>query len=249
MKKICFLLAVVFSFGTLRAQDTIYATTIVNHNDLDLRYENLVVMPTMGVYLADENRLESLSDRKASSFMFPEGMVVDDLVWVDTDFVVKSYNNLYWMRDLSKPLQSFDDASFLVFPRDEKSIYIVLHHGDNSSLFFFNVKVKGMKRLVTVPGWVVSVAGNEKATMIVTEMAAWMFADGKCVPYMSFWPMARSAVMTNKGLVCVTDDELLLMLAPYKYDILEKGKFEKVLYDHRNIYVVTGDGDLLKIEW
>ena len=249
MKKICFLLAVVFSFGTLRAQDTIYATTIVNHNDLDLRYENLVVMPTMGVYLAVENRLESLSDRKASSFMFPEGMVVDDLVWVDTDFVVKSYNNLYWMRDLSKPLQSFDDASFQIFPRDQKSIYIVLHHGDNSSLFVFNVKVKGMKRLVTVPGWVVSVTGNEKATMIVTEMAAWMFADGRCVPYMSFWPMARSAVMTNKGLVCVTDDELLLVTAPYKYEVLSKGDFEQVLYDHRNVYVVTGDGDLLKIEW
>lgn len=247
-KHILIIISVIVAIHNLCAQDTLYTKTIVKHADLDMRYERMVAMPTMGPYVIDGNKLVSLLSDNGSTITFPDGLPLDDLVWIEKDFIVKAYNALYWLGDMSKPIRAFDDTTFLVFPRDTNSLYLVLRHEDMSSVFLFNIKLKAMKRLVTVPGWIVTLSGSKDATMIVTEQSAWLFTDKGCDTYMNFWAPLRDAVMTTHGLVCTTDHYLFLLTAPFQYKILAKGSFDKLLYDMKDLYIVTGEGDLLKVE-
>lgn len=245
---ITFIISIMSCLCCLQAQDTIYATTVVSHEKLDMRYEKLVAIPTLGIFDVVGNELRDVSGQSSAILTFPDWMVIDDIVWTGKEFIVKSYNRLYKMDDLSKSLHSFDDTTFMVFPRDEKSVYLALRHGNSSSIFLFYTKFKTMKRLVSVPGWVVAVAGADKATMVVTDEAAWIFTKDRCVPYMNFNFIINDAVLTNKGLVCASDKNLILVTGPEKYEILARGNFDRVLYDTDNLYLVTGEGDMLKIK-
>lgn len=250
MKKIVAIIAALITSVSLCAQEDNgqeFLTVVSSHEELDLSNIDLVTIPTHGPYIIANNRLIALTeDNDIQEMAFPEGMIIDDIIWTGADFIIKSGYELFALEKVSEPLMDFDIADYDIFPIDEKRIYVVSHQNDSSSLFLANLKVKRAKRLLTAQEKIVHVSRLGEATLVVTSRNIYMFEDKECVRYLSLWSPIQAAVMTDQGLLFATENEICLLIGVDRFALLFEAQVKKLLYDGQYLYILLSQGDLLR---
>lgn len=249
MKKgLLFVMLIAFSHFVM-AQDTSILSVITTHDDLDLSDVDLVAIPAHGPYMLAGSTVSSLTeDTELPELVFPDSMMVDDIVWTGKEFIVKSGYEIYRFDKIDEPLIDFDVANYDIFPLDEKRIYAVSHHGDTSQLFLVNLKVKRAKHLLTLGEEIICMSRIGEATMVVTTENIYLFDDNekKCTHYLNFWTPIHTAVMTHLGLFFATDNEICLLTNVNEFMLLFETRTKKLLYDNRYLYIQLKEGDLLQ---
>lgn len=249
MKKVVILVLAIFHFQCLFAQDTSFLSVVTTHQELDLSDVDLVAIPTKGPYMLVGNQLSSLTEESdLADLVLPDTVVIDNIIWTGNGFVIKSGYEIYLLDNISEPLMDFDTPDFDIYPLDEKRIYIVSHQQDTSLLFLANLKVKRAKRLLTLGEQIVDVSQLGEATMVATTDNIYLFNDKKCTRYLNMWTPLRSAVMTDKGLVFATDNEICLLTGINQFLMLFEAQTKNLLYDSRYLYIQLKEGDLLQCD-
>ena len=242
------LLFLVVNICAAKAQEDSVVTVMTHHEDINLTDVGVVALPTMGPFMIAENKLMSLDfDNSISNIYFGDLYPIDDVIWSEDKFVLKSLNALYDSNDLDKPAMVFYDETFSIYPYDKNNVYINIYHNDSSFIFIGNLNFGKIKRMVTIPEYVVYIYKADKSSIIVTESSIYMFEEDTCSRLMNFGMPIRDAVMTSKGLLFATSDQLFILTGVYQYDVLAEGKFCKLLYDWKYVYLITADGDLLRL--
>lgn len=248
-KNVIILVLLMFLYNQSMSQDKSYVNTIFSHSELDLSDVDLVAIPTKGPYMLVGNSLTSLKDgNDIDELILPDSIIVDDIIWTGTSFVIKSGYEIYSMDNFSEPLMDFDILSYNIFPFDEKRIYIVSQQNDTSLLFLVNLKVKRAKLLLAIGEKIVNVSQRGEATMVVTTDNIYMFNSKKCTRYLNLWTPVKTAVMTNKGMVFATDNEICLLTGVNKFMLLFEAQTKELLYDNRYLYIQLKEGDLLQCD-
>ena len=237
-----------FNICVAKAQEDSIVTVMTYHEDINLTDVGVVALPTMGPFMMAGNKLMSLDDNDSiSNIYFADIQPIDDVIWTDDKFVLKSANALYNSNELDKPAMVFDDDAFSIYPYDKNYVYINIYHNDSSFIFIGNLNFGKIKRMVTIPEYVLYIYKADKSTIIVTESSIYMFEENTCSRLMNFGMSIRDAVMTSKGLLFATSDQLFILTGAYQYHVLAEGKFHKLLYDWKYVYLVTAEGDLLRL--
>ncbi len=231
------------------AQDTSFLDIVTTHEILDLSNVDLVSIPTKGPYMLTGNSLTSLrEENEIGELVFPDSMMVDDIVWTGKEFIVKSSYELYTLDNLDAPLMDFDVVDYEIYPLDERRLYAVSYQGDTSNLFLLNLKVKRAKRLLTIGEEIIYVSHLGEATMVVTAENIYLFDDKgkKCIRYLAFWAPVHTAVMTHKGLFFATDNEICLLTDINQFLLLFEARTKELLYDGQYLFIQLKEGDLLR---
>lgn len=254
MKNVCIwkcfvtLLFLGLNICVAKAQEDSAVIVIIYHEDVNLTDVGVVALPTMGPFMIAENKLMSLDfDNSISNIYFGDIYPIDDVIWAEDKFVLKSLNALYDANDLDEPAMLFDGENFSIYPYDEDFVYINIYHNDSSFIFIGNLNFGKIKRMVTIPEYVVYIYKADKSTIIVTESSIYMFEEDTCSRLMNFGMPIREAVMTSSGLLFATAGQLFILTGVYQYDVLAEGRFRKLLYDMKYVYLVTEAGDLLRL--
>lgn len=249
MKRIALVLVCSIVANLALAQDTTLLSIVTTHEELDLSDVDLVAIPTKGPYMLVGNSLASLKDgNDIDELILPDSIIVDDIIWTGTGFVIKSGYEIYSMDNFSEPLMDFDILSYDIFPLDEKRIYIVSHQNDTSLLFLANLKAKRAKRLLTIGERIVNVSQLGEAAMVVTTDNIYMFNGKECTRFLNLWVPIKTAVMTDKGIVFATDNEICLLTGVNKFMLLFEAQTKELLYDNRYLYIQLKEGDLLQCD-
>ena len=247
MKRIALALVCSIVANLALAQDTTLLSIVTTHEELDLSDVDLVAIPTKGPYMLAGNQLVSLKEGNDIGELTPlDSIIVDDIIWTGNGFVVKSGYEIYSLNNYSEPLMDFDILNYDIFPLDDKRIYIVSHQNDTSLLFLANFKVKRTKRLLTIGEKIVNVSRLGEATMVVTTRNIYMFHDKKCTRFLNLWAPVKTAVMTDKGIVFATDNEICLLSGVNQFMLLFEAQTKKLLYDNQYLYIQLKEGDLLQ---
>ena len=237
--------------NTLMAQEN-YMTVITTKDNLDLTNINLATIPGMGIFMLAGNQMFPLSDNDTIfSLTFPDYIYIDDIFWSGNDFVVKSGFDVYKMDDYSNPALSFDSENYSIFPWDSTRVFIAIQHSDSCSLFLGSLKFGRVKRLLTIKEHIIYVYAIGTDTFVVTTENIYLFDDKnkKCVRMLNFWAPVHTAVMTNKGLLFATDEEICRLRDIDIYATLFEGSCLKLLYDYKYLYILTSDYDLYGIDF
>lgn len=226
---------------------------ITTKDEIDLTDVGLTTIPSMGIFMLAGNQMFPLSEEDTIlSLTFPDYMYIDDIFWsdYDFDFVVKSGFDVYKMDDYSEPALSFDSENYSIFPWDSARVFIAIQHSDSSSLFFGSLKFGRVKRLLTIKEHIIYVYAIGTDTFVVTTENIYLFDDKnkKCVRMLNFWAPVHTAVMTNKGLLFATDEEICLLKDIDTFATLFEGSCLKLLYDYKYLYILTSDYDLYSID-
>ena len=178
MKHFLFILVAITLLTKTYAQDTSFLQVVTTHDEIDLSDIDLVAIPTKGPYIMAGNQLSSLMENSdLADIVFPDSIVIDDIVWSGNSFIVKSGYEIYSLDNISEPLMDFDTPDFDIYPLDDKRLYIVSHQDSNCNLFLANLKVKRAKRLLTIKENIINVSQLGVATIVTTENNIYLFND------------------------------------------------------------------------
>ncbi|MBR6844430.1 MAG: hypothetical protein IKM79_04950 [Bacteroidales bacterium] len=180
--------------------------------------------------------------------VLPESMMVDDFIWTDSTFIVRSGYAIYTLDRINEPLMVFDSYDYDIFPKDKNHLYIVSHQGDSSLLFLANLKVKRAKRLLKVGEEIVCVSALGESTIVVTSENIYLFKGKECTRCLNMWAPLRTAVMIDRGLVFATDNEICLLTGVDKFMLMFEAKTKKLLYDGLYLYIQLTEGDLVRVK-
>lgn len=229
------------------AQDTSFLQVVTTHDEIDLSDIDLVAIPTKGPYILAGNQLSSLMENSdLADIVFPDSIVIDDIVWSGNSFIVKSGYEIYSLDNISEPLMDFDTPDFDIYPLDDRRIYIVSHQDSNCHLFLANLKVKRAKRLLTIKENIINVSQLGVATIVTTENNIYLFNDKECTRYLNLWAPIKTAVMTDRGLAFATDNEICLLMGVDKFLLLFEAQTKELLCDSKHLYIQLKEGDLLR---
>lgn len=230
---------------TVQSQSDTILRQVSSHEELDLREVGLMTMPSQGVFLKVGNELVSVDETiEMARISFPDSILVDDVIWMGEDLLLKAGYEIYYWGEFDEPQMEFDTEDYEVFPRDEKSVFIVCHRRDSSLLFTGHPTHRKVKRLLKIEEDIICVAAIEKATLVVTTENAYLFTEKECKRYLNFWAPVHSAVMTSQGLVFATDDMVCLLIGEGAFTPLFEAKTRQLLYDYKELYMLLDNGDL-----
>lgn len=241
-----------FPLQNIMAQETVSVTlnVVTNREEIDLSDVDLAAFPGIGpCMLAGDNLHFLVESDSVDGFYFQEGFMIDNVVWAGEEFVIKSENALYKFDNPERPLMVFDTRNFDIFPWDDRRIFLVSHQHDTSNVFMCNMKVRRTKRILTLAENVIYVTPLDKATMVVTSENIYIFHDTECRCYLHLWTPLRTAVMTDKGLLFATDNELCILTGEDQFALLLQANVKQILYDGIKTYIFMEQGDLLKLEF
>ena len=231
------------------AQDTSFLQVVTTHDEIDLSDIDLVAIPTKGPYILAGNQLSSLMENSdLADIVFPDSIVIDDIVWSGNSFIIKSGYEIYSLDNISEPLMDFDTPDFDIYPLDDKRIYIVSHQDSHCHLFLANLKVKRAKRLLTIKENIINVSQLGVATIVTTENNIYLFNDKECTRYLNLWAPIKTAVMTDRGLAFATDNEICLLMGVDKFLLLFEAQTKELLCDSKHLYIQLKEGDLLRCD-
>ncbi len=243
------ILFVVFTTANAFSQNLDSIDLIISGKDLDLSNVELVTIPMHGPYMLAGNKLVALTEgNDIAEIVLPDSMMVDDFIWTDSTFIVKSGYAIYTLDKITEPLMVFDSYDYDIFPKDKKHLYIVSHQGDSSLLFLANMKVKRAKRLLTLGEEIVCVSALGEATMVVTRENIYLFKGKECTRCLNLWTPLRTAVMTRNGLVFATDNEICLLTDIDQFLLMFEAQAKKLLYDGHYLYIQLTEGDLVRVK-
>lgn len=249
MKHFLFILVAITLLTKTYAQDTSFLQVVTTHDEIDLSDIDLVAIPTKGPYILAGNQLSSLMENSdLADIVFPDSIVIDDIVWSGNSFIVKSGYAIYSLDNISVPLMDFDTPDFDIYPLDDRRIYIVSHQGSTCHLFLANLKVKRAKRLFTTKENIVDVSQLGVATIVTTEDNIYLFNDKECIRYLNLWAPIKTAVMTDRGLAFATDNEICLLMGVDKFLLLFEAQTKELLCDSKHLYIQLKEGDLLRCD-
>lgn len=248
-KTIILFLGAILHLQCLFAQDTSFLSVVTTHDELDLSDVDLVAIPTKGPYMLAGNQLSSLTEESdLADLVLPGSISVDDIIWTGGEFIIKSGYEIYSLDNISEPLMDFDTPDYDICPLDEKRIYIVSHQNDTSHLFLANLKIRRAKRLLTIGEQIINVSQLGDATIVATDKNIYMFNGNKCTCYLNLWTPIRSAVMTGKGLVFATNNEICLLTGINQFVLIFEASTKKLLFDEQYLYILLSEGDLLRCD-
>lgn len=248
MKRYFFCFVIVLITNNVFSQND-FLSIVTTHDELDLSNIDLVAIPTKGPYILAGNQLSSLEEEgDLSDFVFPDSVVIDGIVWTGDDFIIHSGYEIFSLNNIAEPSMDFDTPDFDLYPLDVRRIYIVSHQQNTSSIFLANLKVKRAKRLLTIGEKIVNVSQLGEATMVVTEDNIYLFKDKECIRYLNLWAPIKTAVMTDRGLVFATDNEICLLTGKDSFLLLFEAQTKQLLYDNRHLYIQLKEGDLLRCD-
>ena len=224
-------------------------SVIVSNDEIDLTDTQLVTIPMQGPFMLAGNEVHSLmEDNSTTTVTFPEEMYIEDMIWTGENFVVKSRHEIYMLNDVETPVFVFEEEEFKVFPCNEQKIFIVYHGEGKDIVYYGNLKLKRAKRLIAFNEEVVYVTALGEATMIVTTENIYLFTDKECIRYMDFWKPVHTAIMTSKGLFFATDEEICLLTGVDSFILLFDIGCQQLLYDSKDLYILTNDFNLMKCD-
>ena len=124
-----------------------------------------------------------------------------------------------------------------------------MYHGEGKDIVDYgNLKLKRAKRLIAFNEEVVYVTALGEATMIVTTENIYLFTDKECIRYMDFWKPVHTAIMTSKGLLFASDEEICLLTGVDNFILLFDIGCQQLLYDSKDLYILTNDFNLMKCD-
>jgi len=240
-------MSLLFAVST-KGQEKEILTIVTTHEELNLDSIGLLAVPLQGPFMIGGNRLVSLVEgSQTEAFVFPDSMMVDDMIWTGKDFIVKSGRGLYMQDDLVVPLMEFDSSDFTIFPCDENQFFIVQPLSDSTStIFMASLKFKRVKKLLTLKDSVIHIARLKGLTLITTSRSIYLFTENRCERYLKAWAPIRLATQTSMGLVFATDDEICLLTGKELFVVLFEGYCRQLLYDERFLYILTEKGDMVR---
>lgn len=248
MKKIVLLFfASVMMACVCRAQEDEFFSLISSHEDISLKDVKVLAIPTQGAYFVSGNELYALSEEnELKGMVFPDSMAIDDIVWNETDFIIKSGNLVYAFNDISTPRLQFETDDFHIFPCDKGNIYVVREVGDTSILYTANLKLKKARRMLNLAGCILDVSKRGDALWVTTNECIYKFKDNKCQIPLWFDKKVHSVAMTDAGLLFATEDDINILVDENHFVTLFRGGNRGMMYDGEWLYVITDQYDLVR---
>ena len=220
---------------------------VSSHEDISLKNIRVLALPTMGAYFISGNELYALDEAsELKTITFPETVPVDDVIWNDDDFIIKSGNRVYAFKDIAVPRLEFETANFKIFPCDKGKIYVVSRRGDISHLYMANLKLKKAQRMVNLHGEVLNVAKRGAITWVTTNECIYRFDGDICEIIFRFQEPVNSVVMTPAGLLFATNNAINILTGKDTFITLLEGENHGVLFDGVLLYVITEQNDLVR---
>lgn len=248
MKKIVlWFFASVMMTCVCRAQDDEIFTRVSSHEDFSLKDVKVLAIPTQGAYFVSGNELYALSEEsELKGMVFPVSMAIDDIIWNETDFIIKSGNMVYAFNDISTPRLRFETDDFRIFPCDKGNIYVVRELGDTSILYMANLKLKKTRRMLNLPGNILDISKRNDALWVTTNECIYKFKDSKCQILLWFDKKVHSVTMADGGLLFATEDEINILVGENHFVTLFRGGNRGLLYDGEWLYLITDLYDLVR---
>lgn len=250
MKNIYLIFVSLFLTIGIYAQENDFVKLVSSGVDINLADVNITTFPGLGIYMLAGNQMFPLSEEDTIlSLTFPDYMYIDDILWSGNDFIVKSLFDVYRMEDYSEPAMTFDGEFYSIYPWDTAKIFITIQHSDSSSLFYGFLENGHVSKLLTINEHIIYVTAIGDDTFVVTTENIYLFDKKECIRCLNFWAPVHTAVMTNKGLLFATDEEICLLKDIDTFATLFEGSCLKLLYDYKYLYILTSDYDLYGIDF
>ena len=247
MNKIALFLVAISTTILCVAQGESPFEMVSSHEDISLKNIRVLALPTMGAYFISGNELYALDEAsELKTITFPETVPVDDVIWNDDDFIIKSGNRVYAFKDIAVPRLEFETANFKIFPCDKGKIYVVSRRGDISHLYMANLKLKKAQRMVNLHGEVLNVAKRGAITWVTTNECIYRFDGDICEIIFRFQEPVNSVVMTPAGLLFATNNAINILTGKDTFITLLEGENPGVVFDGVLLYVITEQNDLVR---
>lgn len=244
---ILFIFVALIVSDVCRSQGNSIFTMISSHEDIPLKDVRVLAIPTQGAYFIAGNELFALSEEsELKGIAFPDSMDIDDIIWNETDFIIKSGNKVYSFSDVSSPRLQFETDDFQIFPCDKGAIYVVRQLKDSSALYMANLKLKKARRLLNLHGMVLDVSKRGDALWVTTDECVYRFKDDKCQIVFWFEKAVHSVTMTDAGLLFATADEINILIDENQFASIFKGSNHGIIYDGEWLYIITDQYDLVR---
>ncbi|MBR6640403.1 MAG: hypothetical protein IKL35_08600 [Muribaculaceae bacterium] len=208
----------------------------------------LIEMPRLGIAISlGDGEIMLADDPELKTYSFPFLNDVRQFI-VSEDAAYCSIGN--WVCRLDPETEKleevavFDNDGFKIYPTVGQSFFVSTSEPEWSTVMLVDPLNKVYTPVVKIEAYVHKVLSNRYLTLVWVDDSVYILGDDNKMYNFVSNKSIKDVVLFSAGIVCATDDGLLLVQSKEKVFRLFKESYKKLWNIAGNLYMLSDDGEL-----